>query len=73
MFEVGNIGSKYNTTHYFVEDNRIICECFDDSLEEFTNKVKDTHDKDSREYMEYMIVIDTFKKCKEMYYKIKES
>ena len=69
LFEVGHIGSRHDTTHYFVQDNRIICECFDDSLEEFTNKVKDTYDKDTREYMEYMIAIDTFKRYKEMYTK----
>ena len=73
LFEVGNIGSRNDTTHYFIEDNRIICGCFDDSLEEFTNKVKDTYDKNSKEYMEYMIAIDTFKKYKEMYSKRKEN
>ena len=41
LFEVGNIGSRNDTTHYFIEDNRIICGCFDDSLEEFEEEVKD--------------------------------
>ena len=71
LFGVSHIGSRDDTTHYFVEDNRIICGCFDNTLEEFINKVKDTYDKNSKEYMEYMIAIDTFKRYKEMYYKIK--
>ena len=71
LFEVGNIGSRNDTTHYFVEDNRVICGCFDGSLEEFINKVKDTYDKSSKEYMAYMIAIDTFKKYREMYSKRK--
>ena len=73
LFEVGSIGSRNDTTHYFIKDNRIIYGCFDGSLENFEEKVKDTYDKNSKEYMEYMIAIDTFKKYKEMYYKIKES
>ena len=71
LFGVSHIGSRYDTTHYFIEDNRIICGCFDNTLENFEEKVKDTYDKNTREYMEYMIAIDAFKKCKEMYYKIK--
>ena len=71
LFGVSHIGSRDDTTHYFVEDNRIICGCFDNTLENFEEKVKDTYDKGSREYTEYMIAIDTFKKYKEMYYKIK--
>ena len=67
LFEVGNIGSRNDTTHYFIEDNRIVCGCFDDSLENFEEKVKNTYDKNSKEYMEYMIAIDTFKRYKEMY------
>ena len=67
LFEVGNIGSRNDTTHYFVEDNRVICGCFDGSLENFEEKVKNTYDKDTREYMQYMIAIDTFKRYKEMY------
>ena len=71
LFEVGNIGSRNDTTHYFVKDNRIICGCFDGSLENFEEKVKNTYDKDSKEYMEYMIAIDIFKKYREMYSKRK--
>ena len=73
LFEVGNIGSRNDTTHYFVEDNRVICGCFDNTLEKFINKVKDTYDKSSKEYMAYMIAIDTFKKYREMYSKRKEN
>ena len=69
LFEVGNIGSRNDTTHYFIEDNRIICGCFDNTLEEFEEKVKNTYSEDSREYTEYSIAIDTFKRYKEMYYK----
>ena len=71
LFGVSHIGSRDDTTHYFVEDNRIICECFDNTLENFEEKVKDTYDKNSKEYVEYMIAIDTFKRYKKMYEEIK--
>ena len=71
LFGVSNIGSRYDTIYYFIEDNRIIYECFDNTLENFEEKVKDTYDKNSKEYVEYMIAIDTFKRYKEMYYKRK--
>lgn len=59
---VGNIGSRNDTTHYFYNDNRIICGCFDGTMEEFKNEVKETYKKNSKEYKQYMIAINTLKR-----------
>ena len=59
---VENIGSKNDTTHYFYNNNRIICGCFDGTMKEFEDKVKETYEENSKEYKQYMIAIDTFKK-----------
>ena len=63
---VENIGSRNDTTHYFYNDNRIICGCFDGTMEEFKNKVKETYEESSKEYKQYMIAIDTLKKLAEL-------
>ncbi len=63
---VENIGSRNNTTHYFYNDNRIICGCFDGTMEEFKNEVKETYEENSKEYKQYMIAIDTLKKLAEL-------
>ena len=59
---VENIGSKNDTTHYFYNNNRIICGCFDGTMKEFEDKVKETYKESSKEYKQYMIAIDTLKK-----------
>ena len=63
---VGNIGSRNDTTHYFYNDNRIICGCFDGTMEEFEDKVKETYEENSKEYKQYIIAIDTLKKLAEL-------
>ena len=63
---VENIGSRNNTTHYFYNDNRIICGCFDGTMEEFKNEVKETYEESSKEYKQYIIAIDTLKKLAEL-------
>lgn len=63
---VENIGSRNDTTHYFYNDNRIICGCFDGTMEEFKNKVKETYEESSKEYKQYMIAIDTLKRLAEL-------
>ena len=59
---VENIGSKNDTTYYFYNEDRIICGCFDGTMEEFKNEVKETYEENSKEYKQYMIAIDTLKK-----------
>lgn len=59
---VENIGSRNDTTHYFYNDNRIICGCFNGTIKEFKNKVKETYEKNSKGYKQYMIAINTLKK-----------
>ena len=63
---VENIGSRNDTTHYFYNDNRIICGCFDGTMKEFEYKVKETYEENSKEYKQYMIAIDTLKKLAEL-------
>ena len=63
---VENIGSRNDTTHYFYNDDRVICGCFDGTMEEFENKVKDSYDEDDKEYKQYIIAIRTLKELAEL-------
>lgn len=63
---VGNIGSRNDTTHYFYNEDRIICGCFDGTMKEFEDKVKEEYEKEDKEYKQYMIAIDTLKKLAEL-------
>ena len=63
---IENIGSRNDTTHYFYNDNRVICGCFDGTMEEFENKVKNEYSEDNKYYKQYMIAIDTLKKLAEL-------
>lgn len=66
FINVGNIGSRNDTTHYFYNEDRIICGCFDGTMEEFENRVKEEYEKEDKEYKQYMIAIDTLKKLAEL-------
>lgn len=63
---VGNIGSRNDTTHYFYKDNRIICGCFDGTMEEFEKKVKESYGEDDKEYRQYMFAIYVLKRFAEI-------
>lgn len=63
---IENIGSRNDTTHYFYNDNRIICGCFDGTMKEFKDKVKESYEENTKEYKQYMIAIDTLKKLAEL-------
>ena len=63
---VENIGSKNDTTYYFYNEDRIICDYFDGTMKEFEDKVKETYEKNSKEYKQYMIAINTLKKLAEL-------
>lgn len=64
---IGNIGSRNDTTYYFYNIDRVICGCFDGTMEEFEEKVDREYGKckDIKKlscWKEYNIVIDTLKK-----------
>lgn len=63
---VENIGSRNDTTHYFYKINRVNCGCFDGTIEEFEEKVKNTYKSDDKEYKQYMIAIRTLKELAEL-------
>lgn len=63
---VYNIGSRNDTTHYFYKTNRVICGCFDGTIEQFEETVKNTYKSDDKEYKQYMIAIRTLKELAEL-------
>lgn len=63
---VGNIGSRNDATHYFYKINRVICGCFNGTMEEFEDKVKETYTNDTKEYKQYIIAIRTLKELAEI-------
>ena len=63
---VENIGSRNDTTHYFYNINRVICGCFNGTMKEFENKVKNEYSKDNKYYKQYIVAIDTLKKLAEL-------
>ena len=60
MISIGNLGNNNRTVYYFYKENRIICGCFDDTLEKFEEAVSKKYDKDSN----YYVAINTFKNMK---------
>ena len=63
---LGNIGYRNDTTHYLYNIDKVVCGCFDGTMEEFENKVKDTYEEDVKEYKEYMVAIRTLKELAEL-------
>ena len=59
---VENIGSGNDTTHYFYKEDRVICGCFDGTMEQFIEQVKRTYKEEDKHYKEYMIAIDTLRR-----------
>lgn len=51
----------------FYKIDKVICGCFDGTMEEFENKVKETYDEDDKEYQEYTMGIKFLKKLAEIY------
>lgn len=59
--QVGCIGSVKRQTTYCMDDDNVWCGCFEGTLEEFEEKVKETH-ADNKQYLaEYMGAIEYFK------------
>lgn len=62
VISVGNIGSRRDTTYYFYKDDRVICGCFDGTMSEFKNKIKDTYEKNDKHYKEYILAVEYLEK-----------
>ena len=60
MISMENLGNKHRTAYYFYKEDRVICGCFDDTLEKFEEAVSKKYDKDSN----YYVAINTFKNMK---------
>lgn len=61
---VSCIGSRKDMTTYCFEDDIIWCGCFTGTLQEFENRVKETH-KDNPQYLkEYLGFVDYIKTLK---------
>lgn len=69
---VGNISSKNDTIYYFYKDNRILCRCFDGTMEEFKKMIKESYREDNIEYQQYIIAIDTLNKLSKLQIKLAE-
>ena len=63
---VENVGSRNDTTHYFYNDDRVICGCFDGSMEEFEDKVKNEYSEDNKYYKQYIVAIKILKELAEI-------
>ena len=62
VISIGNIGSRRDTTYYFYNDDRVICGCFDGTMNEFKNKIKASYDKNDKHYGEYMLAVEYLEK-----------
>lgn len=62
--QVSCIGSRKRMTTYCFEDDVIWCGCFKGSLNEFENKVKETHENNELYLKEYLGFINYLKSLK---------
>ena len=62
MVSVGNVGNENRTVYYFYKEDRVICECFDDTLENFKKAVIEKYGND---YGSYAIAVEVFGKMKD--------
>ena len=63
MVGLVNIGNENKTVYYFYKEDRVICGCFDNTLEEFKKAVTKKYGED---YGSYSIAIEMFEKMKDM-------
>lgn len=63
MISVGNIGINKRTVYYFYKENRVVCGCFDKTLEKFIGAVKEKYGDDLGEY-KYAITLFKMRKEK---------
>ena len=61
MISIGNVGDKNRTVYYFYKDNRVICGCFDDTLEEFEKVVREKYGKDNKSYKACIKLFKSYK------------
>ena len=62
MIGLINIGNENRTVYYFYKEDRVICGCFDNTLKEFKNAVKEKYGED---YGSYAIAVEMFEKMKD--------
>ena len=62
MINVENVGTENRVVYYFYKDDRVICESFDNTLEEFKKAVTEKYGSD---YGSYSIEIEMFEKMKD--------
>ena len=62
--QIGRIGSEKRLTTYCFEDNIIWCGCFTGTLEEFEERVKETHANNKQYMQEYLGFIEYLKSLK---------
>ena len=61
MISIGNVGDESRTVYYFYKDNRVICGCFDDTLEEFEKVVREKYGKDNKSYKACIKLFKSYK------------
>ena len=62
MIGINNVGNENRTVYYFYKEDRVICGCFDYTLEEFKKAVAEKYGND---YGSYAIAIEVFEKMKD--------
>ena len=62
MIGINNVGNENRTVYYFYKEDRVICGCFDNTLEEFKKAVTEKYGKD---HGSYAIAIEVFEKMKD--------
>ena len=63
MIGINNVGNENRTVYYFYKEDRVICGCFDNTLEEFKKAVAEKYGED---YGSYAIAIEVFEKMNKL-------
>ncbi len=62
-------GSANRQTYYLVQEDSVFCGCFKGSLEEFEQKVQETHENNPIHLAEYTAMIEMIRKLRPIYLK----
>ena len=66
IFYIGGIGSEKRITYYIPKQNYICCGCFHGTMEEFEQKINETHKTDSLHRQQYERVVKYLKEQAEL-------